>query len=46
MLDRSLLSLLSADEHISQSQPIIGTPLLVPVPRKVIFNDGANTRQI
>jgi hypothetical protein len=31
------LSLGLADEHTSQSQAIIGTPLLVPVPKKVIL---------
>jgi len=28
------------DTQTSQLQPIIGTPLLVPVPRKVIFKRG------
>jgi len=28
------------DVQTAQSQPIIGTPLLVPVPRKVIFKEG------
>jgi hypothetical protein len=40
MLERSRLSLLSVELQTIQSQPIMGTPLLVPVPRKVIFNDG------
>jgi hypothetical protein len=36
------LSFSSEDEHTSHSQAIIGTPLLVPVPKKVIFNGGVN----
>jgi hypothetical protein len=40
MLERKRLSFLSVEVHTSQSQAIIGTPLLVPVPRKVIFNEG------
>jgi len=31
--------------HTEQLHPIIGTPLLVPVPKKVIFNGGQNTRK-
>jgi len=42
ILDRSRLSFLLAEVHTSQLQAIIGTPLLVPVPRKVIFNGGQN----
>src|SRR3954464_2723432 len=30
----------SADRHTGQSQPIIGTPCDVPVPRKVTFKSG------
>src|SRR5262245_48692990 len=30
----------SADRQTAQSQPIIGTPCDVPVPRKVTFNSG------
>jgi hypothetical protein len=40
MLLRSRLSFLSVDAHIAQGQAIIGTPVLVPVPRNVIFKDG------
>jgi hypothetical protein len=40
MLERKRLSFLSFEVHTSQSQAIIGTPLLVPVPRKVIFKEG------
>ena len=29
-----------SDAHTGQGQAIIGTPLLVPVPRKVIFKEG------
>jgi hypothetical protein len=43
MLERSRLSLLSEDVHTSQPQPIMGTPLLVPVPRNVIFKGGVCT---
>ena len=34
---RRRLSRASADEHVSQSQPMEGTPVDVPVPRKVSF---------
>src|SRR5690606_3800264 len=34
---RSLLSRGSADKQTSQSQPMIGTPCEVPVPKKVIL---------
>jgi hypothetical protein len=34
---------LSVDAHTSQGQAIIGTPVLVPVPRNVIFNGGLLT---
>jgi len=37
------LSFLSVDVQTSQSQPIMGTPLLVPVPRKVILIGGYAT---
>jgi len=40
ILERSRLSFLSVDVHTAQSQAIIGTPLLVPVPRKVILREG------
>jgi hypothetical protein len=34
------LSFLSVEVQTSQSHPIIGTPLLVPVPKKIIFSRG------
>jgi len=34
------LSLLLAEVQTSQSQAIMGTPLLVPLPRKVILRGG------
>jgi hypothetical protein len=34
---RSRLSFVSSDKQVSQSQPIEGTPVDVPVPRKVSF---------
>jgi len=37
------VSFLFADRQTTQLQAIIGTPLLVPVPKKVIFNLLANT---
>jgi hypothetical protein len=40
MLERSRLSLLSLEVQTAQLQAIIGTPLLVPVPRKVILREG------
>ena len=40
ILLRSLLSFLSLEVHTTQLQAIMGTPLLVPVPRNVIFSDG------
>jgi hypothetical protein len=40
MLERSRLSFLSGEVQTSQSQPIIGTPLLVPVPKNVILREG------
>jgi hypothetical protein len=40
MLERNLLSLLSGEEQTSQPQATMGTPLLVPVPRKVILSGG------
>jgi hypothetical protein len=39
MLLRNLLSSTSGDEHTWQVQPTMGTPLLVPVPKNVIFKD-------
>jgi hypothetical protein len=35
------LSFLSVELHTEQSQPIIGTPPLVPVPKNVIVNGVA-----
>jgi hypothetical protein len=40
MLGRSRLSFLSVEVQTSQSQPIMGTPLLVPEPKKVILREG------
>jgi len=40
MLERSRLSLGSVEAHTSHGQATIGTPVLVPVPRKVIFIGG------
>jgi len=40
MLERRRLSFLSVEVQTSQSQPIMGTPLLVPVPRNVILREG------
>jgi hypothetical protein len=40
MLDLKRLSFLSGELHTGQSQAIMGTPPLVPVPKKVIFNGG------
>jgi hypothetical protein len=40
ILDRSLLSFGSPDVQTGHSQAIIGTPALVPVPKKVTVNDG------
>jgi hypothetical protein len=37
MLVRNLLSLGLVDVQTGQLQPIIGMPVLVPVPRNVIF---------
>jgi hypothetical protein len=45
MLERSRLSFWSPDRQTSQSQPIIGTPLLVPVPRNVMVRGGQVTLQ-
>src|SRR5665213_625398 len=45
MLLRSLLSFSLSEEQTSQSQPIIGTPPLVPVPKKVILRSGYATFQ-
>lgn len=43
MLDRNRLSFGSGEVHTSQSHPIMGTPLLVPVPRKVMVRGGQVT---
>jgi hypothetical protein len=43
MLLRSRLSFGSSDLHTLHEQAIMGTPLLVPVPRKVIFIGGQST---
>jgi hypothetical protein len=40
------LSFLLVDEQTAQLQPIIGTPLLVPVPKKVIESEEFCTNQI
>jgi len=45
MLGRSRLSFASEDVQTSQSQAIIGTPLLVPVPRKVMVRGGYATTE-
>jgi len=45
MLLRSLLSFLSVEVQTSQLQAIIGTPLLVPVPKNVIVSGGQITVQ-
>jgi hypothetical protein len=42
---RSLLSFLSEDVQTAQLQPIIGTPVLVPVPRNVIVRGGHVTSE-
>jgi len=44
MLLRSLLSFTSSDLQTGQLHAIMGTPLLVPVPRKVILSGGQNIR--
>ena len=46
MLLLSLLSFVLVDEQTVQPQAIIGTPLLVPVPKKVIFKEGKAIVQI
>jgi hypothetical protein len=46
MLGRSRLSFTSVEVQTSQSQAIIGTPLLVPDPRKVIVRGGQITNQM
>jgi hypothetical protein len=38
----NLLSFKELDLHTSHSHAIIGTPPLVPVPKKVIFKGGQN----
>jgi hypothetical protein len=45
ILLRKRLSFASADTQTLQSQATIGTPLLVPVPKNVIFNGGHCTIQ-
>jgi hypothetical protein len=45
MLGLNLLSFLSVDVQTSQSHAIIGTPALVPEPRKVILRGGQVTKQ-
>jgi hypothetical protein len=40
MLDRRRLSFLSVEWQTGHGQAIIGTPLLVPEPKKLIFNWG------
>ena len=45
MLGRSLVSFSSVDVHTSQSHATIGTPALVPEPRKVILSGGQVTEQ-
>jgi len=40
MLLRSRLSFLLGEEQTSQLQATMGTPVLVPVPRKVILSGG------
>jgi len=42
---RNLLSFLSVDVQTAQLQPIMGTPLLVPVPRNVIVREGHVTSE-
>jgi len=39
-LGRNRLSFVFLDVHTSQPHAIIGTPVLVPVPRKVILRAG------
>jgi len=46
MLERNLLSFGFDEVQTAQEQPIIGIPVLVPVPRKVIFKVGEATAQI
>jgi hypothetical protein len=43
MLGRNRVSFLSVEVHTSQSQATIGTPALVPEPRKVILSGGQVT---
>jgi hypothetical protein len=43
MLGRKRLSFSSIDVHTSQSQAIMGTPALVPEPKKVIVREGYAT---
>jgi len=40
MLERKRLSFTSVDRQTSQSQATMGTPVLVPVPRKVMVKEG------
>jgi hypothetical protein len=43
MLGRKRLSFSSADVHTSQSHAIMGTPALVPLPKKIIVREGYAT---
>ena len=45
MLGRSRVSFSSGEVHTSQSHATIGTPALVPEPRKVILSGGQVTEQ-
>jgi hypothetical protein len=45
-LQRRRLSFGLADVHTGHPQAIIGTPVLVPVPSKVIFKGGQVTQQM
>ena len=44
MLERSRLSFGSVEAQTAQGQATMGTPVLVPVPKKVIFKGGLLTR--
>ena len=46
ILERRRLSFGLVDVHTAQLHPIIGMPVLVPVPKNVIFNWGKITQQI
>jgi hypothetical protein len=43
MLDLSLLSFLSEEWQTAQGHAIMGTPLLVPEPKKLILREGNST---